>query len=95
MTSSTVRVVAFVLTLACSQGQALADQTTDQTDQSAGDSVVAPTPERALENGPSVEGVGLVPQTAPPPEPQHSGWGSLVKDSAGDFSPSPNGAPPG
>ena len=28
-------------------------------------------------------------QAAPPPEPEHSGWGSLIKNSAGDFASFP------
>jgi hypothetical protein len=80
MTRWTVRSLVFTFTLVFSQAQALADQ----TNQNANDGVAAPTPERSQEDGPPVEGIGFV-QAPLPTEPAHSGWGSLIKNTAGDF----------
>ena len=50
----------------------------------AGESQALAGQQNLVEQGPPVDGPGPT-QAAPPPEPAHSGWGSLFKNSVGDF----------
>jgi membrane-associated phospholipid phosphatase len=85
------RVLALAAALTAGNVQAWAEQLSQAPETLAGveSSAVAEPP--AVAASPAVEGAGQT-QRAPDPQPEHSGWGALFKNSVGDFGAFPRRA---